>query len=132
MSDRVVLFDGVCNLCNASVRFIIRRDPEGKIKFAALQSPAGQSLLSGHHLLHNEFYTIVFIRNGKVYQQSDAVLQITRELGRPWPLIYSVGRMIPHTVRDWIYKIIATNRYKIFGRKSECMIPTADLRSRFL
>lgn len=132
MSDRVVLFDGVCNLCNASVRFIIRRDPEGKIKFAALQSSAGQSLLSGHHLSQNDFYTIVFIRNGKVFQQSDAVLQITRELRRPWPLIYSVGRMIPHIVRDWIYKIIAANRYKIFGRKSECMIPTPDLRSRFL
>lgn len=132
MSEKIILFDGVCNLCNAAVRFIIKRDPEGKLKFASLQSEVGQSLLKKYHLSQNEFHSIIFVCDDKAFQRSDAALQIARELKSPWPLIFSIGRIMPRAVREWLYRIVAKNRYKLFGRRSECMIPTPELRRRFL
>ncbi|HEX5172226.1 MAG TPA: thiol-disulfide oxidoreductase DCC family protein [Cyclobacteriaceae bacterium] len=132
MSERIVLFDGVCNLCNASVQFIIKHDPYGKIKFAALQSDAGKLLLERCGFHDGEFHSIIFIRNGKAYQQSEAVLQIVREFRLPWPWMYSVGRIIPLFIRDGIYRWVAKRRYRIFGKRNECMIPTPEIRQRFL
>jgi predicted DCC family thiol-disulfide oxidoreductase YuxK len=131
MSNLVILFDGVCNLCNSSVQFIIRHDPDGRFKFAALQSAAGQSLLRDHHLDPSDFTSIVLLLNGGIYQKSRAALEITRRLPGLWPLLYFFI-IVPPIIRDRIYDWIAANRYKWFGRTEECMVPTPELRSRFL
>jgi predicted DCC family thiol-disulfide oxidoreductase YuxK len=127
----VILFDGVCNLCNNSVQFVISHDPEGRFRFAALQSASGQSLLRERHLDPETFTSIVLIMNGRVYQRSRAALEIARRLSGLWPLIYAFI-IVPPFVRDWVYDWIAANRYKWFGKRNECMIPTPELRSRFL
>jgi len=132
MSEAIVLFDGVCNLCNASVQFIIKRDPKAKIRFASLQSAVGQSYLKAYRLSLNDFYSIILIYNNRAYQRSDAALQIARILRSPWHLLYYVGRVVPKFIRDGIYEYISKRRYKLFGQRDECMIPTPELKQRFL
>ena len=132
MSESIVLFDGVCNLCNASVQFIIKRDPESKLKFASLQSDVGQSFLVNHKLSAKDFHSIILIQDNQVFQNSDAVLQIARLLTSPWPMFYYLGRIIPGFIRNRIYQWISKNRYRFFGRQNECMVPTPEVKSRFL
>lgn len=127
----VILFDGVCNLCNGAVQFIISHDPKGYFNYAALQSEAGQRSLEEFHHSRTEINTIIFIQNGKRYTKSTAALLITRKLSGLWPLL-SVFIVIPRFLRDPIYDYIARNRYKWFGQKAECMIPTAEIKLRFL
>jgi predicted DCC family thiol-disulfide oxidoreductase YuxK len=127
----VVLFDGVCNLCNSSVQFIIKRDPKAKIHFAALQSNYGKEQLNQFNIASTSFESIVLIKNGKLYQRSNAVLEICRLMGGLWPLLYFF-KIIPAFIRDWMYNWIANNRYRWFGRQDECMIPTPALKARFL
>jgi predicted DCC family thiol-disulfide oxidoreductase YuxK len=131
MKKQIILFDGVCNLCNTSVQFVIQRDTSGKFNYAALQSVAGQKLLKENNLPANEFYSIILIKNGEVFQRSRAALEIARELSGLWPLLY-VFVIVPPFIRNGIYNWIAKNRYRWFGRKEECMIPTPELKSRFL
>ncbi|MEQ8424591.1 MAG: thiol-disulfide oxidoreductase DCC family protein [Cyclobacteriaceae bacterium] len=131
MSKAIILFDGVCNLCNGSVQFIIKRDPKRKFSFAALQASFGQAQLKRLGVSDESLESIVLLKDGRFYQRSNAVLEIAKMLGGLWPIFY-VFKIVPTFIRDWIYKWIATNRYRWFGKKDQCMIPTPDLKSRFL
>jgi predicted DCC family thiol-disulfide oxidoreductase YuxK len=124
----VVLFDGVCNLCNGSVVFIIRNDPRGVLRFAPLQSEQADRLLGGRTPPRD---SVVLVENGRVYTRSEAVLRIARLLRQPWPLLSGLI-VLPAGVRDWLYDWIARNRYRWFGKREACMMPTPELRSRFL
>ena len=127
----VILFDGVCNFCNGAVNFIIQRDKKSLLKFAALQSEAGRKLLQRFNLPTDELSSIILIEDGNVYTQSSAALKLCKYLSGLWPLIYGFI-IVPLFIRDGIYKWIAKNRYKWFGKKDHCMIPTQEVRTRFL
>ena len=131
MKKQVILFDGVCNLCNSSVQFVIQRDLSGKFNYAALQSAAGQQLLEAHGLPVSDLYSIILIKDGKAYQRSRAALEVARQLSGLWPLLY-VFIIVPPFIRNGVYNWISRNRYRWFGKKDECMIPTPELKSRFL
>ncbi|MER0438323.1 thiol-disulfide oxidoreductase DCC family protein [Emticicia sp. W12TSBA100-4] len=131
-----ILFDGVCNFCNASINFIIDRDSKGIFKFAALQSEIGQELLKEFGLKTSDsesrtFDSIVAIEGDKVYQKSDAALEIARRMDGIWKIFY-VFKIIPTFLRNPIYDLVARNRYRIFGRTDACRIPTPELKARFL
>lgn len=131
-----ILFDGVCNFCNASINFIIDRDSKGIFKFAALQSEIGQELLNKFGLKTSDsesrtFESIVAIEGDKVYQKSDAALEIARRMDGIWKISY-VFKVIPAFFRNPIYDLVARNRYRIFGRTDACRIPTPELKARFL
>jgi len=125
-----ILFDGVCNLCNGFVQFVIARDPAAQFRFGALTTPAAQDLLRAAGVT-NAPDSIVLLEDDGVYFQSDAALRIVRRLTFPWPLAYGLV-VVPRFVRDWVYDIIAARRYKWFGRRDACMVPTPDLKQRFL
>lgn len=127
----IILFDGICNLCNRVVRFVIRRDKKKEIQFAALQSEAGQGLLQKYHLPVTAMESFVFIENGKVYSRSSAALKVCRHLRGLWPLCYGFI-IVPEFIRDAVYNWVAKNRYKWFGVRAECMIPTPEIKARFL
>jgi predicted DCC family thiol-disulfide oxidoreductase YuxK len=127
----VVLFDGVCNLCSNSVQFIIERDAKAAFKFASLQSAFGQYQLEKFNLDKNSLYSIILIKEDNVYQQSDAALRIAKELNGGWPVFY-MFIILPRFIRDTIYNLIAQNRYRLFGKKEACWIPTPELQSRFI
>jgi predicted DCC family thiol-disulfide oxidoreductase YuxK len=126
-----VLFDGVCNLCNASVRFVIARDPSARFRFAALQSPAAAVLLRDASVPVPLPDSVVLIEDGRAYVKSDAALRIARRLRFPWPIAYGFV-VVPRFIRDRIYDVIAAHRYRWFGRRDVCMVPTPDLVRRFL
>lgn len=126
---KLILFDGVCNLCNGFVQFIIKRDPEGEFKFASLQSDFAKDILHQNGVQSEKMDSVLFYNGNHVLDKSDAVLAIAGELrSLRWLRIFSV---IPKPVRNFFYDKIAQNRYRIFGRKAECMIPTPELKSRF-
>lgn len=127
----ILLFDGVCNLCNSIVQFTIKRDPKEKFKFASLQSESGQELLKKFNLPTNDFDSFVFINGNKYFLKSSAGLHVLKELGGFWKLFY-VFIIFPRPLRDFVYNIIAKTRYKIFGKQDACMIPTPKLKQRFL
>ena len=127
----IILFDGVCNLCNTSVQFIIQRDKHAIFRFASLQSDEGQVLLKKFNLLSDQLYSVIFIYGNRYHQRSRAALEITKRLDGLWPLLY-VFILVPPFIRNFIYDWIAKNRYKWFGIRSECMIPTPDMKKRFL
>lgn len=127
----VILFDGVCNLCNASVSFIIDRDPAQKIRFASLQSDFGQQVLGQLNMPTDQFHSLILLEKGRAYQQSTGALRIARLLSGAWPLWYAFI-IVPAFLRNPIYNIIAANRYKWFGKKDECRLPTPELRERFI
>lgn len=127
----VLLFDGVCNLCNCIVQFVIKRDPEGKFKFASLQSESGQTLLKKMGLPTDDFDSFVFINGNKYFLKSSAGLHVLKELGGVWKLFY-VFIILPRPLRDFIYGLIAKTRYRIFGKRDTCMVPTQDIKRRFL
>lgn len=127
----IILFDGVCNLCAWAVRFIVERDPRGLFRFASLQSPTGQALMLEYRLDPTQLDSFVLVENGRAYSESTAALRVARHLGGAWPVFYG-AIVLPRFVRDPIYKFIARNRYRWFGKKETCMIPTPELRARFL
>lgn len=127
----ILLFDGVCNLCNASVQFILKRDPKGVFRFASLQSPTGQALLKFAGLPTGEINTVVLFENGKPYLRSDAGLRIARRLPGLWPLLYGL-MVIPRALRHWVYDWIARNRYRWFGKEESCMLPAPEWKARFI
>ncbi|HHS95742.1 MAG TPA: thiol-disulfide oxidoreductase DCC family protein [Phaeodactylibacter sp.] len=127
----ILLFDGICKLCNASVQFIIKKDKDALFRFASLQSEVGQSLLQNHQLSTKELESAVLLVEDKVYTRSSAALQVLRRLGLPWSLM-AVFLLLPKGIRDIAYNIIAKNRYRWFGKKDSCMMPTEDIKSRFL
>lgn len=128
----VILFDGVCHLCQSSVKFIIRRDPSGIFRMASLQSEAGVQLLQKYGLEPKaEPDSVLLIENGRVWQKSSASLRIARRLSGGWPMFYAFI-VIPRFLRDPVYNWIARNRYRWFGRDDVCMLPDPALRKRFL
>lgn len=127
----VILFDGVCNLCNAAVIFFIKRDKKNVFRFASLQSAFGQSVLQKFHLSANTFNSFILFKNGKVYTKSTAALLVAKELSGGWPLL-SAFIIVPRFIRDDVYNFIAQNRYKWFGKKKECWIPSPALQSKFI
>ena len=131
-SDKiVVLFDGVCNLCNGAVQFIIKRDALSKFLFASLQSDFGKSQLLRFGLDPLKLHSIIVLENDKMYERSDAALTIASHLPFPWPLL-RVFYILPRFFRDWVYDLIAKNRYRMFGKKDTCMIPTPEMKARFV
>ena len=127
----ILLFDGVCNLCNGAVQFVIKNDKNKRFRFAALQSEAGIALSKKYKLPTDRMDTLVFISNNKIYTRSTAALEVAKMLGGFWALMY-VFIIVPPFIRDAIYNWVANNRYSWFGKKESCMIPTPELRERFL
>jgi predicted DCC family thiol-disulfide oxidoreductase YuxK len=135
MESPIILFDGVCNLCNASVQFVIERDPTAIFRFAALQSDFGQAILA-----KNGVYTegsplalnsIVLVENGQLYDKSTAALRIAKRLSGGMKFM-AIFLIVPKFIRDFVYKIIAKNRYRWFGKQEACWLPTKELKARFL
>ncbi len=131
LSKPIILFDGVCNLCNGVVKFAINRDVNGVLSFASLQSEAAKQLMRKYGLDERQLETFVFIEDGKAYTQSTAGLKLAKKLGGLWPLFY-VFIIIPKPIRDAVYKLISRNRYRWFGKEDSCMIPSPEIRARFL
>ncbi len=126
------MFDGVCNLCNNSVQFVIKRDKNDVFRYAALQSDVGQQLLKQRHIDTTAVDSIILIEPGVAYYtKSDAALEIAQDLGGLWKLS-AIFSWIPATIRNRIYDFVAKNRYKWFGKQESCMIPTPELRAKFL
>ena len=129
-NQSVVLFDGVCNLCSGSVQFILKRDKEKKFLFASLQSVYGQNLLEQFNLPTDTFNSFVLFQDGKIFTRSTAALKMFQQLkGWRWVKIFLA---VPKFIRDGVYNLIAKNRYKWFGKKEECWVPTPELKARFL
>ncbi|MEO8666385.1 MAG: thiol-disulfide oxidoreductase DCC family protein [Ignavibacteria bacterium] len=131
MNRRIILFDGVCNLCNSSINFIIDHDKDNKFKFASLQSDAGRELLSKFGLNEKDFDSVVLTEGEKFYTRSSAVLRVVKEFGGLWKLLY-VFIVIPPFIRNFFYDIVARYRYKWFGKKDSCRVPTPELKEKFL
>lgn len=131
MSQAVIFFDGVCNLCNSSVQFIIRRDKDNYFKFASLQSEFGQDFLAKHNLPKESFSSFILFENNRIYQKSTAALRVSRKLRGLWFLLY-IYIIVPPFIRNWVYSIVAKNRYNWFGKKEECMVPSKELKSKFI
>ena len=126
----IILFDGVCNFCNASINFVIDHDTARRFRFASLQSDIGQQILTENRRSVSDFDTVLLVREGKLYEKSTAALEIARYL-RGWTWLYAF-RFIPRFIRDAVYNLIAKNRYRIFGKSESCRIPTAEERSLFI
>lgn len=129
--DPVILFDGVCNFCNGAVNFTIKRDKKRTIKFAPLQSSTGAALMQQYGVPANDLRSFLFVEDGIIYNRSTAALRVCRYLKGLWPLCYAFI-IVPAFIRNGIYDFIAKHRYKWFGEREACMIPTPDVRSRFL
>jgi predicted DCC family thiol-disulfide oxidoreductase YuxK len=127
----IILFDGVCNFCNNIVKFVLKRNNKKPVYFASLQSETGRKILQQYRLPMDDMQTIVFIENGKTYTRSSAGLRICRYLRGLWPLCYGLI-IVPKFIRDAVYNWIARNRHKWFGKQEECMIPTPEMKNRFL
>ncbi|MGV6828123.1 MAG: thiol-disulfide oxidoreductase DCC family protein [Flavobacteriales bacterium] len=128
---KIILFDGVCNLCNNSVNFIIKNEKANTFKFAALQSEVGQDLLKKHQLNSKNIDSIVLIDKDKSFVKSTAALYISKNLKGLYPAFF-VFIIIPTFIRNWVYDLVAKKRYKWFGKKENCMIPTPTLKNKFL
>ncbi|WRP04848.1 thiol-disulfide oxidoreductase DCC family protein [Rossellomorea aquimaris] len=126
----IILFDGICNFCNSSVRFIIERDPEGIYQFASLQSDIGQKLLKKHNVPYTTD-SIVLIENHKAYVESTAALKVCSQLTWPWKF-FTTCLIVPKPLRDRVYRWIALNRYKWFGKQETCELPSQNIRERFI
>jgi predicted DCC family thiol-disulfide oxidoreductase YuxK len=129
--ETIVLFDGVCNLCAGVVKFLVPKDPTGRLRFASLQSLAGQHLLTSFNVSPTDD-SVVAIVDGHAYIRSDAAMAIARAVGGQYRLAAAVARLIPRPIRDIVYRYVASHRYRWFGQKDECWLPTPALRARFL
>ncbi len=130
-SDNILIFDGVCNLCNTLVMFIIRHDRFAKIRFTPSQSNNGQLLLERFKVPDISKESVIFIRNNQLFLRSSAILHVMKELGGVWRLFY-LFIILPESFRDLFYNQVARSRYRIFGRRDKCMVPDQDIRDRFL
>lgn len=130
-NSSIILFDGECHFCSEVVQFTIRRDPREHFTFAPLQSDTGQKLLRYAGLPSDNLDTFVLIENGKAYIQSTAALRVVRRLHKLWPILYAFI-VVPKPIRNSIYRWVARNRYRWFGRSSTCMMPSPEITHRFL
>ena len=131
IKEKIVLFDGVCNLCQSTVQFVIKHDHRKKIRFASLQGEFGQQILKEHNLPLTNYNSFLFLENGKLHMKSGAALRLSRYLDGVWPLFY-ILIIIPPFLRNAVYGFIANNRYRWFGKQESCWLPTPDLKQRFL
>ncbi len=127
----VVLFDGVCNLCESSVQMIIKKDARGKFRFASLQSEVGQAYLQKFNRSTEDLDTVILVEGERHYTKSSAALRVIKGFKGAWPLLYGFI-IVPKFIRDGVYSYIARNRYKWYGKKNQCMMPTPELKARFL
>jgi predicted DCC family thiol-disulfide oxidoreductase YuxK len=127
----IILFDGVCNLCNGAVQFVIKRDNKNQFLFASLQSEEGKQILEDNNFSANKSDSFLLVEDGKVYERSTAALRVLKNLSGLRSLLYGFI-IVPKFIRDSVYNWIAKNRYQRFGRKDECMIPTPELKAKFL
>ena len=130
-SDPTLIFDGVCNLCEGLVIFVVNRDKDAKFKFVTAQSPTGRRLQQANGVDAMEDTTMVLLKDDKVFTRSDAAIEVARELDGPWKML-AILAMVPRPLRDRVYTWIGNNRYKWFGIKKQCLLPTRELESRFL
>ncbi len=128
---QIILFDGVCNLCNSSINFIIDRDPDQNFVFAPLQEKTGQDLQRKYGLSPEALDSVVLIKRGKIFKKSSAALEIAKKLSGGWKLLI-ILKLIPRRFRDMIYDVIAKNRYRWFGKTDQCRMPTSELKMRFI
>lgn len=136
-ANPIILYDGVCGLCNRLVQFLLKHDKEGRLRFAALQSDFAAKVLTRHGFDPKDLDTVHVIENydqpgERVLQRSDAILSAGRELGGFWGASSSIARVVPRALRDVVYRLVATNRYRMFGKYDTCMLPDPSQRSRFL
>lgn len=127
----VVLFDGVCNLCSNSVQFVIKHDPKKQFRFASLQSDVGQHVMQHFGLPANELNSFILLEHDKIYTKSTGALRLTKKLNGLWPMLYAFI-IVPAFIRNAVYSFVANNRYKWFGKKEACWLPTPELKSLFL
>jgi predicted DCC family thiol-disulfide oxidoreductase YuxK len=127
----LILFDGVCNLCNGSVQFVIKHDKESKFLFTSLQSDKGQEILKHFGMKTDDFDSFILLDKGEIYTKSSGVLKEAVILGG-WFKIFAIFYLVPTFIRDLFYSFVAKNRYRFFGKKDSCMIPTPELKARFL
>jgi predicted DCC family thiol-disulfide oxidoreductase YuxK len=131
-AKKIILFDGICNLCNGAIQFIIKRDTKDTFRYAPIQSNIGQKLLTERNIDSAKIDSIILIEPSVAYYiKSDAALRIGRSFGGGYALL-SIFSWIPRVLRDGVYDLIARNRYRWFGKKATCMIPTPELQSKFL
>jgi len=130
-NKKIILFDGVCNLCNNAVTFVIKRDRKDIFRYAAIQSDIGQKLITNAKINPETIDSIFLISKGKCYYKSNAALRIAKHLSGAYPLLFAF-LIVPKFIRNWVYDFIAKNRYKWFGKKESCMIPTPALKSLFI
>jgi len=128
---KIILFDGVCNLCNSSVLFVIKRDNNNVFQFASLQSEFGQLMAKKYTIDISEIDSIILLDDDKFYTKSSAVLRISKFLSGAYPLFY-MFIVLPKSLRNWVYDFIAKNRYRWFGKRDSCMIPAKELMHKFL
>lgn len=130
-TQAIIFFDGICNLCNASVQFVLARDKKKHYKFAALQSEFAKTTLAKFEVDLDALKSILLLENGKLYSKSTAALRVTKHLGYAWPMLYGFV-VVPKFIRNGVYNFVAKNRYKWFGQQESCWIPTPELKDRFL
>jgi len=130
-NKKIVLFDGVCNLCSNSVQFILKRDKKNQFLFGSLQGKTGQDYLKKFNLTANTFNSFMLVEDDTLYARSAAALRMLKHLGGGWSLLYAFI-IVPQFIRDAIYNLVAKNRYKWFGKKDACWIPTPALKAKFL
>lgn len=128
---RIILFDGVCNLCNGLVQFVIKKDKEAKFTMGSLQSESGQKLLKKHNLPLQDYNSFIYLKEERVYSKSSGALHVLKDLGGLWKIFF-ILIIIPKPIRDYFYGLVAKNRYWFFGKRTECMMPTPALKNRFL
>jgi len=131
LAHPIILFDGHCNLCNSSVQFVIQRDPNKQFRFASLQSEFGKKILTQFNLSTSDINTLVLLDCGKIYTRSTGALRVAKKLSGAWSLMYAFS-IIPSFIRDIVYNFIAKNRYKWFGKKEACWVPTPALKDLFI
>ncbi len=137
VANPIILYDGVCGLCNSLVQFLLKHDKSGRLRFASLQSDFAEQVLRRHGFDAKDLDTLHVVENydqpnERVLQRSDAILRAGRELGGFWTASSSVARIVPRPLRDLVYRFVATNRYRVFGKYDTCMLPDPNQRSRFL
>ena len=136
-ANPIILYDGVCGLCNRLVQFLLKRDKRGRLRFASLQSDFAERVLTRHGINPKDLDTLHVVVDydrpqEQVLNRSDAVLRAGRELGMPWTLLAVMARIVPRAIRDQAYRFIARNRYRVFGKYETCMLPDPNQRHRFL
>lgn len=131
VNNNIVLFDGVCNLCNSTIDLLLKLDKKKVFYFCSLQSTRGEELIKKLNYQSEPLSSIIFVKNFKIYDRSSAILKILQTLGFPWNL-FSIFFLVPKPIRDFFYRLVSTNRYRLFGKKDTCRLPTEEEKSRFI